>query len=455
MKSKKLPVRTKAADKVPTHGTLIGGEVVQDVNHDSYVSMMQGIAGVGGVGARGAAGMTSPTARRMQARIASGMIPLNAMFLDEQSGIGHRINAEPVQAAMLAGYSIVADTPEQKTAVENLFQDFNVWDVVARAAIWRRSAGWSVIVFGESFVRPHPSYRITPSNDWFTDYRSAMFGLPEGWQIELKAPIGGDVFVQQQDSFLMGDKDHDPLYQISGTEFGTPVLTRVFAALERLGLSHELILSILSMSIQDIYKRQNLDEELDTAAGERKAATRIGGIAATRMLNDMVVIDGEETIERLQSSMTNLADIVDVAFRVICAESGFPVSVLANTKAGLSNSDSSGDDVWMRLVEMENTFYIIPALKAIARQYLGLRVNFIPNKSQGDIKRDADTDKTRAEIVQIYYNMRAITSEEARATGQDYASFTTLTTNLPTQGTKPEGKDASGADDDEDDDTTL
>ncbi|TNV17871.1 DUF1073 domain-containing protein [Buttiauxella sp. B2] len=450
MKSKKIPARQQSAH-VPTQGTLIGGEVVQDVNNDSYVSMMQGVAGIGGGGAKGAAGMTSPTARRMQARIATGLIPLNAMFLDEQSGIGHRINAEPVQAAMLAGYSIVADTPEQKKAVENLFEDLNVWGAVARAAIWRRSAGWSVIVFGDEFVRPHPSYRITPSNDWYTDYRSSMFGLPEGWQIELKAPIGGDVFIPQQFSFLMGDKDHDALYQISGTEFGTPILSRVFASLERLGLSHELILSILSMSIQDVYKRQGLDEELETQKGERKVASRIGGIAATRMLNDIVVIDGEEELTRLQSNMNNQADIVDVAFRVICAESGFPVSVLANTKAGLSNSDSSGDDVWMRLVESEQTTYIIPALKAIARHFLGLRVDFVPNKSQGDIKRDADTDKTRAEIVQIYYNLRAITSEEARATGQEYASFTTLTKSLPTQGTKPDGKDVNGAEDDEDD----
>ncbi|MGN7914732.1 anti-CBASS protein Acb1 family protein [Enterobacter sp. 22466] len=438
---------------LPTQGTLIGGEVREEMNTDSYVSMMQGIAGLNGgngIGARGAAGMTSPTARRMMARVAAGMIPINAMLLNEQSGIGHRICAEPVAAAMLAGYAVVADTPAQQKAVEDLFEDLNVWRAVGTAAVHRRSSGWSVIVFGDEFVRPHPSYRITPSTDWFNDYRSPMFGLPEGWQIELKAPIGGDVFIPQQDSFLMGDKDHDPIYQISGTEFGTPVLGRVFAALERLGLSHELILSILSMSIQDIYKRQDLDEELKTKAGERKAASRIAGIAATRMLNDMVVIDAEETIERLQSSMTNLADIIDISIRVVSMESGVPVSVLANSKAGLSNSDSSGDDVWLRLVETENTFHIIPALKAVARHYLGIRADFVPNKSQGDIKRDAEADKLRAEIVQMYYNMRAITSEEARATGQEYASFTTLSKNLPAQGIKPDGQDVTGADDDED-----
>ncbi|VFS25930.1 phage-associated protein, HI1409 family [Enterobacter cancerogenus] len=439
--------------KLPTQGTLIGGEVREEINNDSYVSMMQGLAGLNGsngIGARGAAGMTSPTARRMMARVAAGMIPINAMLLNEQSGIGHRICAEPVAAAMLAGYAVIADTPAQQKAVEDLFEDLNVWRTVGTAAVHRRSSGWSVIVFGDEFVRPHPSYRITPSTDWFNDYRSPLFGLPEGWQIELKAPIGGDVYIPQQDSFLMGDKDHDPIYQISGTEFGTPVLGRVFAALERLGLSHELILSILSMSIQDIYKRNDLDEDLDKPGGERKVARRIGGIAATRMLNDMVVIDGEEEITRLQSSMTNQADMMDVAIRVVSMESGIPVSVLANSKAGLSNSDSSGDDVWLRLVEAENTFHIIPAFKAIARHYLGIRADFVPNKSQGDIKRDADADKVRAETTQIYYNMRAITSEEARATGQEYASFTTLSKNLPAQGIKPDEQDVTGAEDDED-----
>ncbi|HEY2452871.1 MAG TPA: anti-CBASS Acb1 family protein [Scandinavium sp.] len=440
--------------KIPTQGTLIGGEVREDINNDSYVSMMQGVAGLGGVngiGARGAAGMTSPTARRMMARIASGMIPINAMLLNEQSGVGHRICAEPVRAAMNAGYSIVTQNPADKEAIENLFEDLNVWRVVGNAAVYRRAAGWSVIVFGDAFVRPHPAYRITPSNDWYTDYRSPLFGLPEGWQIELKAPIGGDVFIPQQDSFLMGDKDYDPIYQITGTEFGTPVLGRVYSSLERLGLTHELILSILSMSIQDIYKRQNLDEELETQKGERKVASRIGGIAATRMLNDMVVIDGEEAIERLQSTIANQADLIDAAIRIVSLESGVPVSVLANTKAGLSNSDSSGDDVWARLVDTENTDYIIPALKAIALNFLGVRADFVANKSQGDIKRDADTDKVKAETVKLYYDMRAITSEEVRATGQESAAFVSLTTNLP--GKTTNDPEADEVDDDENDAT--
>lgn len=443
--------------KTPTKGTLIGGVVREDINNDSYVSMMQGVAGlngVNGIGARGAAGMTSPTARRMMGRIAAGMIPINAMLLNEQSGVGHRICAEPVRAAMNAGYSIVTKNPQDVQRIEDLFEDLDVWRAVGNAAVYRRSAGWSILVFGDAFVRPHPSYRITPSTDWFTDYRSPLFGLPEGWQVELKAPIGGDVYVAQENSFLMGDKDFDPLYQISGTEFGTPVLGRVYSSLERLGLSHELILSILSMSIQDIYKRQNLDEELETQRGERKVASRIGGIAATCMLNDMVVIDADETMERLQSNLTNQADLIDVAIRVVSLESGIPVSVLANTKAGLSNSDSSGDDVWARLVDTENTDYIIPALKAITRNFLGLRADFVPNKSQGDIKRDADSDYVRAQTVEKYYNMRAITSEEARATGQEYASFTSLTEKLPSTGMKQDGQNGNEVDDDEDN-TTL
>lgn len=459
MKSKKLPAPPAKANAatVPQFGMLTKGGIVEFANNDGYVSMMQSVAGVGlnGSGSRGAAGMNSPTARRMMQRMAAGMIPLNAMLLNEQSGIGHRICAEPVRAAMLAGYSIVVDSPEQETAIKDLFEDMNVWRVVGDACVWRRAAGWSVIVKGEDFVRPHPAYRITPSNDWFSDYGSRFFGLPMGWNIDLKAPIGGSVYVNQWDSWLVGDKDHDPMYQVNGTEFGTPVLGRVFAALERLGLTHELIISVLSLSIQDVYQREALNEDLETPAGERKAANRVGGIAATRMLNDLIVIDAEETITRLQSNINNQADLLDICIRVISAESGIPVSILANNKPGLSNNDNTGDDVWMRLVEAEQTFYVIPALKHIARHFLGIRAEFVPNKSQGDIKRDADTDKTRAETVQIYYNMRSITSEEARETGKGFASFKTLSERMPTTGVKPEDKTGDngngGADDEEDD----
>lgn len=411
--------------KLPVSGVLTANGV-QELNTDGYVSMMTNVSG-----AQGAAGMSSPTARRMMSRMAAGMIPLNATLLNEQSGIGHRVVTEPVRAAMLAGYSIVTDKPEDAERIKKLFKKMNVWGVVTSAAIFRRAAGWSIIVLGGNFVRPHPAYRITPSNNWFSDYSSELFGLPEGWQIQLKSPIGGEVFIPQEDSILLGDKNNDPLYQINGTEFGTPVLGRAYSALERLGLSHELILSVLSISIQDIYKRNGLDDEMETQAGEAKAARRIGGIAATRQLNDIIAIDESEEITRLESSMTATADIIDAAIRIVSAETGVPVSILANTQAGLSNNDNSGDDVWMRLVESEQGGFIIPSLEKIAYHFTGIEAEFVPNKSQGDIKRDADVDYTRAQTVQIYYNMRSITSAEARETGKSYASFEVLTKNLP------------------------
>lgn len=461
MKSKNLPAKVEKAPVVatiPQFGVVTSGGIIETANNDGYVSMMQSAAGVDmtASGAGGAAGMASPTARRMMARIAAGMIPMNAMLLNEQSGIGHRICAEPVRAAMLAGYSIVTDTPEQEKIVKDLFEDLSVWRVVGDACVWRRSAGWSIIVKGEDFIRPHPSYRITPSNDWFSDYGSRFFGLPLGWNIDLKSPMGGSVYVNQWDSWLVGDKDHDPLYAIAGAEFGTPVLGRVYAALERLGLTHELIISVLSLSVQDIYKREELNEDLKTPAGERKAAKRIGGIAATRMLNDMIAIDNEEDITRIESNVSGQADFLDIALRVIAAESGIPVSVLANTKAGLSNSDSSGDDVWMRLVESEQAFYVIPALKHIALHYAGIRADFVPNKSQGDIKRDADTDYVRAKTAQIYYNARSITSAEMRETGKEYASFKVLTDKLPSDGLKEDKtENNSGGSNDEKDDAEV
>lgn len=430
---------SKKTSVLPQSGTMTAHGILP-ANNDGYVSMMEGIAG-----AQGAAGVNSPTARRMQARIAAGLIPHNAILLNEQSGIGGRIVTEPVRAAMLAGYSVVASNVAEQERITRFFDEWDIWKTVELACCQRRAAGWSVLVLGGAFVRSHPAYRITPGNDWYTDYNSPLFGLPVGWIIQLKQPMGGDVFIPQQDSVLVGDKDHDSLYGLPDTEFGVPVLTRVYSALERLGLSHELIISVLSMSVQDIYKRDELNEEMDTPAGERKAARRIGGIAATRMLNDVIAIDATEEITRLQSSLTGTGEIMDIALRIVAAESGVPVSVLANTRAGLSNSDNSGDDVWLRLVEGENSGYIVPALKAIARRYLGVNAKFVPNKSQGDIRRDAEVDKIRAETALIYYNMRAITSEEARATAKDTAAVTLLSNSMP----------ATGPDEDDDDKTAL
>lgn len=407
---------------------------IVEFNNDGYVSLMNGVAG-----AQGAAGMSSPTARRMMARISAGMIPHNSLMLDAQSGIAHRIVAEPVAAAMLAGYSIVTDDHADAEKIQQFFDDWQVWKKVGNACCARRAAGYSIVVLGDSFIRHHPGYRAEPSAEWHSDYNSPLFGLPVGWIVQLKAPMGGTAYIPQEDSILLGDAEADTLYQMPGNYFGVSVLARVYAALERLGLSHELVISILSMSIQDIYKRIDLNEDLDTPKGEQKVARRLGGIAATRMLNDMIAVDNEEEITRLQSTMTGLDKLIDIAIRVISAESGFPVSVLANTSAGISNNDDSGDEVWQRIVESESSGFIVPTLQKIALHYLGIRAKFVPNKSQGDIRRDAEADKLRAETAKLYYDMRAVTSEEAREQAGKDAAVPLLSDKMPTDADSKSG----------------
>lgn len=425
---------------IPSEGILTK-EGLQPANYnlDGYVSMMHSVAG----GAKGAAGMSSPTANRMKARAAEGMIPLAAVLVGETSGIGWRIISEPVAAAMLNGFDIVTDNPEDSKRIQELFNQMRIWQVVERATVLKRHQGWAVLVMGDEWVRSHGAHWITPSDNWYEDYNSPSFGLPEGWRIQLKSPVGGEVFIEQNDSILFGDHEYQPIYETAKIEFGSPILSKPYAALQRLGLSHELIISILSLSVQDIYKKLELADDLKTPKGEAAVARRIGGLAATRHLNDMIAIDENENIERLQTSMTGTADLIDMAIKLVCAETGFPVSMLADRKAGLSNSDSSADAQWQNLVSHITTNDIVPALKLLALRYLGVRADFIPNKSQGQIDREVERDKKVAETAQLYYNMRAITSEEARATAKETAAVTLLTEAAPVKGTVDDNNQAN------------
>ncbi|WP_251841721.1 anti-CBASS protein Acb1 family protein [Enterobacter hormaechei] len=425
---------TSKTSLIPVEGILTKeGVMPAQYNHDGYVSMMTSVA-AGGL-SQGAAGMGSPTANRMKARSAEGMIPLVAAMAAETSGIGWRIITEPVAAAMLNQFTVVTDNPDDAEKIKDLFGDMRVWQCVEKAVVLKRHMGWSVLVMGDEWVRSHGANWVTPSDDWFTDYNSPLFGLPEGWRIQLRSPIGGEVFIEQEDSILFGDPEYQPIYACAGIEFGAPLLSKPYASLQRLGLSHELIISILSLSVQDIYKKEELAEDLKTAKGEAQVARRIGGIAATRHLNDMIAVDKDESIERLQTVMTGTADLVDMAIKLVCAETGFPIAMLAERKGGLSNSDTSADAQWQNLVSHITTNDIIPALKKLALRYLGIRAEFVPNKSQGQIDREVDRDKKVAETAQLYYSMRAITSEEARATAQETGAIKLLSTIPPATGT--------------------
>lgn len=427
-----IPAGTPAAPALV--GDIMRSDGLVRLNNDGYVDLMAAIAGEigGGSGAAGSAGMNTPTARRMKARATAGQLQMNNLLLENVSGIGYRIVYEPVEAAVNPGFTVVSDNPDDVKRVEEFFDEWDVWSAIAAAAAMRRSDGWSILVKGDGFVRPHPGHVIEPSHDWYRDYMSPLFGLPAYWKVTLKNPVGGVVDIPQDRSILFGDVHRQNINENnSGYWFGQSVLSRVYAALERLGLTAEFILSILSQSVQDVLKRNDLDVELETKEGEAKAARRVGGIAATKNINDLIIIDAQETLERLQSTFTGLNNLPEFAIRIIAAESGVPLSVLANTSSGISNNDDSGDEVWRRLCETIQSNDIIPAARKIALDYLGIRCKFVPNKSQGDIRRDAEVDEIRAKTLKQVYDMRAITSEEVRETVREYGIAKLLSERMP------------------------
>lgn len=426
---------------IPAGGLLTkNGVLPVAMNFDSYQTTMERVGHL----TKGAAGMGSATARRMEARIAEGMVPLAAAMVAETSGIGWRVIAEPVQAAMLNGFEVITEKPEDKTRICDFFDDNEVWKAVEDALILKRHQGWSVMVLGDSWLRSHGAHFITPSINWFTDYNDALFGLPEGWTIQLKAPVGDDVFIPQEDSILFGDKNYQPVIQTADVTFGEPLLCKPYAALQRLGLSHELIISLMSVSVIDIYKKDGLKDDLDGGKGEQKLAQRFAGMVATRAINDMIGIDAEEELTRLQSSMTGIADLMDVAIKIVCAETGFPASRLTDRKGGLGNNDQAAGDQWESLVGCITTKEVIPVLKYLARRYLGIRANFVPNKSQGQIDREVDRDYKVAQTVQLYYEMKGVTSEEARETARRTGAVELLSEKAPATGLIDDTDDDNG-----------
>ena len=162
---------TNKTSLIPTEGILTK-EGLQPANYnvDGYVSMMTSAA----ASSKGAAGMSSPTANRMKARAAEGMIPLVAAMTGELSGIGWRIISEPVAAAMLNGFTVVTENPDDSKRIQQIFDEMGAWQVVESAAILKRHHGWSVLVMGEEWVRCHGSHWITPSNDWNRKIRSSL-----------------------------------------------------------------------------------------------------------------------------------------------------------------------------------------------------------------------------------------------------------------------------------------
>ena len=93
---------TNKTSLIPTEGILTK-EGLQPANYniDSYVSMMESVSH----SAKGAAGMGSPTANRMKARAAEGMIPLVAAITGilEDPALAEKFASQGVAAGKVSG----------------------------------------------------------------------------------------------------------------------------------------------------------------------------------------------------------------------------------------------------------------------------------------------------------------------------------------------------------------
>jgi len=291
-----------------------------------------------------------------------------------------------VRDALRSGYELdwSGATDEERRDVRDWAEStYDVTMEVGEARIYSRLFGGGGVVMGidgnlESpaipggpveFLRAVPSHRL--QGQWFYDdpskqgygeveiYRHAQLRLGQGENAESHV--------------LMHESRVVPFYGIKTTDaqmirdrgWGKSVLHRIYDLLLKFDSSFDSVLATLAESSIPVYKVKALLDLLASENGEL-LAKRFELINTAKGAYKAVILDMDETFERVEASLNEASNVVDIAMVRVAGASGQPVTLLFGRQPSGQNATGKSDlENWNQQVASEQSLVLGPAIRDI------------------------------------------------------------------------------------------
>ena len=291
-----------------------------------------------------------------------------------------------VRDALRSGYELdwQGATDEQRRDVVDWAEStYGLTTEVAEARTYSRLFGGGGIVMGidgnlesqaipggpVSFLRATPSPRLE-GQYFYGDPSKQSYGQVEVYRLrQLQLTMGESVepFVLIHESRVV------PFYGIKTTDqqmvndkgWGKSVLHRIYDLLLKFDASFDSVLATLAESSIPVYKVKSLLDLLASENGEL-LAKRFELINTAQGAYKAVILDMDETFERVEASLSEASNVVDIAMTRLAGASGQPATVLWGMSPSGQNATGASDlENWNQQVASEQRLVLGPAIRDI------------------------------------------------------------------------------------------
>ncbi len=125
--------------------------------------------------------------------------------------------------------------------------------------------------------------------------------------------------------------------------WGAPVMRRVMEAVSNSDLGVNGVASLMSEASVDVIKYKGLTGFLSQPGGEEKVRARFNLMKLLKSLNNITLLDEEESYESHQQTFAGLSDLIDKYLALVAGAADIPVTRLVGTSAKGLNATGEGD----------------------------------------------------------------------------------------------------------------
>lgn len=358
--------------------------------------------------------------------------------------------------ALRAGYELGMDDKELEGQVLKQFKKLGIDQVLNDALNKERAFGGAALfpvlrddqpdlalplnensIVGLSHFQVFEARELIP-HTWYVDPLQPKFGEPETYWLYprsrggITSGVGHSVHETRLIIFPGIRVSRD---QMSVEQWGDSVLQRPHTVIRDWGVAWDAVGVMLTDFTQTTMSIKGLAEIIAQDANG-KFQNRIKAIHMAKSILNMVLHDSEESVERMQTPVSGLADLLDKFESRVAAAACMPITVLMGRSSQGMNATGEGD---IRLyydnvgVYQENK--VRPPLEQIIRlvtldrtgpigREVSWALEFNPLWQPSD-KEIAETRLITAQADQIYFNMGAVSADEiarSRWGGQKYSA---------------------------------
>lgn len=281
------------------------------------------------------------------------------------------------------GWEIDGDT---EGGVIQKLDDLNVSSKFTQLTQWARLYGGSLIVMGikdgraldepvnesniqdVSWLHIFDRWQTNVMYDYITvDMNSPNYGYPEFYQINDYRT--GNVFVVHYSRVLRMDWGLVPPRDKNYNQgWGDSAILSIYDDLKNYGSAFANTSAIMQDFVNGVLKIPNLSQAMASSCNDSAIMRRLDYANLTKSVVQMMVLDGDETYEKLSTNVAGVSELLDRFMLSVSSVTGIPVTLLfGRSPAGLSATGDADIRNFYDMVKQYQETKIKPILDKLTK----------------------------------------------------------------------------------------